>query len=218
MATHLSQSHRLLPPPVPSDPRTVAGEPAAGGRDSSRDCSWRRVQATLRALPRSRYASALVLADTHDLLVALLAQRCARLQMISHPAQLGSGEPGLREPGLRERGLCEPGRPATADTAGEYDLILIGGVLDALDRTARDRLADFVRARLYPGGHCLLVQPRAPGGIDGADAAAHSVACFIDASAPLRLMFAERRPGFRLDLLHQPAQPGQGVGAIPPAP
>lgn len=159
--------------------------------------------ATLAALPRARYASALEIGCSIGVLTQALAGRCARL------LGLDVAESALRQARERCGGLdhvrFEARQVPGQWPDGAFDLILLSEVVYYLDASDVARLAERVRASLPPGGDVVLVhwtgETHYP--LTGDEAAR----LFIEATGGfLHCVGQERTPTYRLDVLHRSAK------------
>ncbi|WP_288585962.1 SAM-dependent methyltransferase [uncultured Methylobacterium sp.] len=127
------------------DPWNFAGSPY------ERD----KYAATLAALPRERYASALEVGCSIGVLTAALAPRCDALTALDvAEAALAQARARCGErPGLRLMRARVPGEWPE----GRFDLILLSEVVYYLDAGDVARLAGRVRASLRPDGDVVLV-------------------------------------------------------------
>ncbi|MFT8243473.1 class I SAM-dependent DNA methyltransferase [Roseomonas sp. BN140053] len=158
--------------------------------------------ATLEALPRPRYASALEIGCSIGVLTAMLAPRCDRL------LSLDAAEAAVVQ--ARSRVTDFPG--AEVRTArvpeqwpqGRFDLILISEVLYYFGHDDLRRLAALTTEALQPGGDCVLVHwlpetdPAYP--LVGDEA----VNSFLQAAAGLQPVSDSRNDLYRLDVLRRP--------------
>ncbi|SEP38368.1 Nodulation protein S (NodS) [Methylobacterium sp. ap11] len=127
------------------DPWNFAGSPY------ERD----KYAATLAALPRERYASALEVGCSIGVLTAALAPRCDALTALD-VAEAALAQARARcgdRPGLRLMRARVPGEWPE----GRFDLILLSEVVYYLDAGDVARLAGRVRASLRPDGDVVLV-------------------------------------------------------------
>ncbi|BAQ48391.1 MULTISPECIES: SAM-dependent methyltransferase [Methylobacterium] len=127
------------------DPWNFAGSPY------ERD----KYAATLAALPRERYASALEVGCSIGVLTAALAPRCDALVALD-VAEAALAQARARcgdRPGLRLMRARVPGEWPE----GRFDLILLSEVVYYLDAGDVARLAGRVRASLRPDGDVVLV-------------------------------------------------------------
>ncbi|TGD98328.1 class I SAM-dependent DNA methyltransferase [Methylobacterium nonmethylotrophicum] len=111
--------------------------------------------ATLAALPRPRYASALEVGCSIGVLTAALGPRCDALLAldVAEGALAQARERGRALPGLRFLRAQVPGEWPD----GTFDLILLSEVVYYLDAGDVARLAGRVRTSLEPGGDVVLV-------------------------------------------------------------
>ncbi len=161
--------------------------------------------ATLEALPRPRYASALEVGCSIGVLTRRLAERCDALLAVD------VAEAALDQARTRCRDLAHV-RFARAQVpgawpAGGFDLILLSEVVYYLDAADVGRLAECLRDGLRSGGDVVLVhwtgETHYP--LTGDEAAK----ILIDRTAPfLTLVHQARTDEYRLDVLRQgPAEP-----------
>lgn len=154
--------------------------------------------ATLKALPRSRYASALEVGCSIGVLTEALAGRCDAL------VSLDLTERALAQARERCRNLPQV-RFELAQVPGQwpegtFDLILLSEVVYYLDADDIRRLVERVRGCLRPNGSVVLVHwtgdTHYP--LSGDDAAER----FIDGAQPsLRVQGQSRTDKYRLDVL-----------------
>lgn len=114
-----------------------------------------KYSATLDALPRPRYASALEVGCSIGVLTRALAPRCERLLAldVAEAALAQARERCADQPHIRfERGQVPRDWPA-----GRFDLILLSEVVYYLDAGDVSRLAARIRDGLAPGGDVVLV-------------------------------------------------------------
>jgi cyclopropane fatty-acyl-phospholipid synthase-like methyltransferase len=154
--------------------------------------------ATLDALPRARYASALEVGCSIGVLSETLAKRCDAL------VSLDLAERAL----TRARGRCrdlphvrfELAQVPSQWPEGSFDLILLSEVVYYLDADDVRRLAERVRGCLRPGGDVVLVhwtgETHYP--LTGDEAAERFIE---DAGAFLRVHQQTCTDKYRLDLL-----------------
>jgi SAM-dependent methyltransferase len=155
--------------------------------------------ATLTALPRSRYASALEVGCSIGVLTRDLAARCdALLAVDAAAAPLAAararcaGLPGL----IFDRAAVPGDWPE-----GRFDLILLSEVVYYLDLADVVRLAGRVGTALAPGGDVLLVHWTGPTDYPlSGDAAAEAFIAAAPFATVTRQVRAER---YRLDLLRR---------------
>lgn len=159
--------------------------------------------ATLAALPRERYGSALEVGCSIGVLTLALSARCDRLLSLdAAEAPLAAARARLDgRPGVTLRRARVP-EEWPAEAADGFDLIVLSEVLYYF---SRDDLADVAAravASLRPGGDAVLVHwlPEAPYPLGGDEA----VEGFLDAAgAALRPVLARREPLYRLDVLRR---------------
>ncbi len=111
--------------------------------------------ATLAALPKTRYRSALEVGCSIGVLTRELAARCDRLLAVDvSDAALAQARARTRDlPGVTIARLRVPDE----DPGGAYDLVLLSEVGYYWSPADLDRAADLVARRLEPGGHLVLV-------------------------------------------------------------
>lgn len=154
--------------------------------------------ATLRALPRARYARAVELGCSVGVLTERLADRCGRLLALD-ASNVALGRARQRCAGLGHVAFEQRVLPAEAPP-GPFDLAVmseVGYYLAPADlRALLDRLADAVE----PGGHLVLVhwtgETDYPQTADDVHRAAR-------AHAGWRGFWSERAERYRLDLLER---------------
>ncbi|BAU92802.1 S-adenosyl-L-methionine-dependent methyltransferase [Methylorubrum populi] len=163
-----------------------------------------KYDATLRALPRARYARALEVGCSIGVFTRALAPRCGVLIALDIAgAALDAAQARCADcPQVRfVRGAVPEVWPE-----GRFDLIVLGEMLYFLSPADLARLVARVEASLAPGGDCLLVHWL--GETDyplSGDAAAEG---FIAGTAPFcRLLPGARTDAYRLDVLRR-ADPG----------
>ena len=163
--------------------------------------------ATLEALPRARYASALEVGCSIGVLTRVLAERCDAL------LGLDLAERALAEARARCGGLphirLERAQVPGQWPEGSFDLILLSEVVYFLDSADVERLAARVRGCLRSGGDVVLVhwtgETHYP--LSGDEATER----FIAAARPiLRPVHATRTDAYRLDILASVEGPGAG--------
>ncbi|GJE36787.1 class I SAM-dependent DNA methyltransferase [Methylobacterium persicinum] len=157
-----------------------------------------KYQASLEALPRARYASALEVGCSIGVLTEALAQRCDAVFSVD------LAERALDRARKRCRSLPHVrfalARVPDQWPEGTFDLILLSEVVYYLDAADVGRLVARVRGSLRPGGAVLLVhwtgETHYP--LTGDEAAE----CFIGgADAFLRVHGHTRTDKYRLDVL-----------------
>ncbi len=153
--------------------------------------------ATLAALPRAHYTSALEVGCSIGVLTAALAPRCTAL-LATDVAEAALEKARARNAGHPHVRFACHRFPDPLPRAG-FDLVLLSEVLYYLDRPALVTAAEQVRALVVPGAHVLLVHWLGPTpdypltGDEAADA-------FITTLAvpPIR---QQRAAEYRIDLL-----------------
>ncbi|WP_159994138.1 class I SAM-dependent methyltransferase [Roseomonas sp. 18066] len=164
--------------------------------------------ATLAALPRPRYASALEIGCSIGVLTRMLAPRCDRLLAIdSANRALATARRHCGEaPGL----VFERREVPRQWPAGRFDLILLSEVIYYWDADDLAQVAAHCRRAVKPGGEVLMVHWT--GTTDyplSGDAAAEA---FIAATAPaLTVVWQSRAERYRMDLLRQGDLPPPGA-------
>ncbi|AWN46761.1 methyltransferase type 12 [Methylobacterium terrae] len=145
--------HTTSLPPGYFDERYAADPDPWNFADSPYERS--KYAATLAALPRAHYASALEVGCSIGVLTAALAERCdALLALDVAEAALDQARARCRDrPGVRLLRAQVPGEWPE----GTFDLILLSEVVYYLDTGDVAALADRVRASLAPGGDVVLV-------------------------------------------------------------
>ena len=163
-----------------------------------------KYDATLRALPRARYANALEVGCSIGVFTRMLAPRCGALTALDiAEAALEAARARCADvPQVRfVRGAVPEVWPE-----GRFDLIVFGEMLYFLSPADLARLVARVEASLSPGGDCLLVHWL--GETDyplSGDAAAES---FIAGMAPFcRVLPGLRTEAYRLDGLRRADRP-----------
>ena len=152
--------------------------------------------ATLNALPRSRFESALEVGCSIGVLTRLLAARCASLLAVD-VAEAALGQARRRCADLSQVRFERMQVPEEFP-ARSFDLIILSEVLYYLAPEAVDRLAATVRACLAPGGCVVLVHYTQPTNYPlSGDAASDR---FI-AQSGLPVTRQSRQLQYRLDLL-----------------
>ena len=114
-----------------------------------------KYQATLEALPRPHYASALEIGCSIGVLTRMLAGRCdALLSLDVAQAALAQAIERCAEIAHVRFDLMQVPRQWPI---GRFDLILLSEVVYYLDRTDVDRLASRVQSSVTPGGDIVMV-------------------------------------------------------------
>ncbi|AWI90501.1 methyltransferase type 12 [Methylobacterium sp. DM1] len=159
-----------------------------------------KYDATLRALPRTRYENALEVGCSIGVFTRALAPRCGALTALDvAQAALDAAQTRCAEyPQVRfVRGAVPEVWPE-----GRFDLIVFGEMLYFLSPADLARLVARVEASLEPGGDCVLVHWL--GETDyplSGDAAAEG---FITGTAPFcRVLPGLRTEAYRLDVLRR---------------
>ncbi len=159
-----------------------------------------KYQATLNALPRTRYDRALDVGCSIGVLTRMLAVRCDDLLAIE------AAEAALAEARRRNAGLPQvrfaPLFVPTEWPAGRFDLVLISEVLDYLDDGDLSGLAARLMGSLVAGGDLVLVHwvgKKGPvsRGDENTDRLARALG---DAVEPLQ---AARNSDYRLDVFRR---------------
>lgn len=154
--------------------------------------------ATLRALPRSRYADVLEVGCSIGVLTRLLAPRCDRLLALDGSAR------ALRDArrhcaGLRQIDFQRREVPRQWPR-GRFDLILLSEILYYLDSDDLVRTANLALQALRPGGEVLLVHWT--GTTDYPLSGDEAAEGFMRATGPaLMPLLQTRAEQYRLDLL-----------------
>ncbi|CAO4172312.1 class I SAM-dependent methyltransferase [Methylorubrum aminovorans] len=163
-----------------------------------------KYDATLRALPRTRYENALEVGCSIGVFTRALAPRCGALTALDvAQAALDAAQTRCAEyPQVRfVRGAVPEVWPE-----GRFDLIVFGEMLYFLSPADLARLVARVEASLEPGGDCVLVHWL--GETDyplSGDAAAEG---FITGTAPFcRVLPGLRTEAYRLDVLRRADRP-----------
>ncbi|CAO4145106.1 class I SAM-dependent DNA methyltransferase [Methylorubrum aminovorans] len=163
-----------------------------------------KYDATLRALPRTRYKNALEVGCSIGVFTRALAPRCGALTALDvAQAALDAAQTRCAEyPQVRfVRGAVPEVWPE-----GRFDLIVFGEMLYFLSPADLARLVARVEASLEPGGDCVLVHWL--GETDyplSGDAAAEG---FITGTAPFcRVLPGLRTEAYRLDVLRRADRP-----------
>ncbi len=156
-----------------------------------------KYDATLGALPRPRYASALEIGCSIGVLTERLAARCGRLLALDGAAR------ALEHARARCRALGhvrfqERTVPASFPD-GLFDLVLLSEVGYYLSPPDLNRLRERLVQHLGPGGHLVLVHWLAP--VPGCALTGDEVHASFLADARFRPLAAHRQPQYRLDVL-----------------
>ena len=167
-------------------------------RFAQSDYEREKYAATLAALPRARYASALEVGCSIGVLTRQLAGRCDAL--LSLDVAEAALERARERCSDRDHVRFERRRVPADWPEGSFDLILLSEVVYYLDRDDVRRLAARVDAAASPGCDILLVhwlgETHYP--LSGDEAAS----IFIEASAA-DLVEGHREKDYRLDILRQ---------------
>ncbi len=153
--------------------------------------------ATLAALPRPRYASAVEVGCSIGVLTARLAARCDAL-LATDVAQAALDSAAARCAGLAVT-FARSTLPLTPP-AGQFELILLSEVLYYFTAPDVDRVAAAARGMAVPGADIVLVHwlgPTPDYPLTGEDA----VAAFLTAADWATVTRQERTPQYRLDVL-----------------
>ncbi len=158
-----------------------------------------KYDATLGALPRARYRSALEVGCSVGVLTERLAARCERLLALD----------GAAQPLERARARCrrlthvrlEEGSVPASFPAGRFDLVVLSEVGYYLSPAALDRLREHLARGLELGGHLVLVHWLAP--VPGCALTGDEVHAAFLGDARFRPRAARREAAYRLDLLER---------------
>lgn len=155
--------------------------------------------ATVRALPRARYASGLDVGCSIGVLTAALADRCDALLGIEPvEAALAQARTHLADrPTVGFARLFVP----REWPEGRFDLIVISEVLDYLGEGDLAALATRLRGALEPGGDLVLVHW--VGKKKGHGTAEASDALIAELAGSLAVTRSERNADYRLDVLRR---------------
>lgn len=152
--------------------------------------------ATLSALPRERYTSALEIGCSIGVLTRQLAGRCDAL--LSLDVAAAALEQARERCADLQHARFEQRRVPAEWPLGRFDLILLSEVVYYLDRDDVRRLAVRANAAAVPGADILLVhwlgETHYP--LSGDEAAD----CFMEASTAQHVS-SRREPDYRLDIL-----------------
>jgi len=156
--------------------------------------------ATLAALPRPRYGSALEIGCSIGVLTRMLAPRCDRLVALDGSARAITAArrhcADLPQVELLRREVPRQW------PRGQHDLILLSEILYYWDEVDLARVAALALRSLRPGGEVLLVHWT--GTADHPLSGDAAVEGFITATAPgLRMVTQARTDRYRLDLLRR---------------
>lgn len=155
-----------------------------------------KYDATLRALPRPRFADAFEVGCSIGMLTRRLAARCDRLLSVDvADAALAQAREACA--GLAHVRFVQMRVPAEWPEGG-FDLIVLSEVLYYLSEEDVRRTARQTASALRPAGTALLVHWTGP--TDYPLTADQAVQAFVDESC-LRPSTASRTPEYRLDLL-----------------
>lgn len=155
--------------------------------------------ATLDALPKPRYASALEIGCSIGVFTKALAPRCEALVSVD------TAEKALEQARERCRELPQAEfqrRHVPAEwPEGRFDLILVSEVLYFLDADDIARLAGRIRESLIPGGDLALVHWTGPTYYPQTGDGASEMLIAVLADGPLRIAHQGRTERYRLDVL-----------------
>lgn len=169
----------------------------------SSDYERGKYAATLAALPRARYRSALEVGCSIGVLTEQLAPRCDRLLGIDvAEAALAKARQRLADaPHVRFAARAFPAELQDDVFLGRFDLILLSEVLYYLDTAALVRAARVTRALAAGGAHVHMVHwlgPTPDYPLSGQEAAE----IFIAALRPVApIVLQVRTPDYRIDVL-----------------
>lgn len=158
-----------------------------------------KYQATLDALPRSRYANALEIGCSIGVFTAMLAPRCNRLLAID-ASRLAIGRARTRCAGLANVEL-RVGRIPESFPDEAFDLIVLSEVGYYWSLGDLEVVRDQITHRLMPGGHLILVHWTPD--IDDAPLDADTVHDLFLSSPGLEGVTGLREETYRLDVLEQ---------------
>lgn len=159
--------------------------------------------ATLAALPRERYTSAVEIGCSIGVLTERLAARCNRLLGID-VAQAALDAAAKRCAGLPHVEFALSELPATPPP-GSFDLIMLSEILYYFDRDGVTQMAAAVAGLADLGADVMLVHwlgPTPDYPLDGETA----VAAFLNAASAIgaTVLNQQRTPEYRLDVLRFP--------------
>ncbi|WP_255601900.1 SAM-dependent methyltransferase [Glacieibacterium megasporae] len=165
-----------------------------------------KYSATLAALPRERYASAVEIGCSIGVLTERLAARCDHLLGLD-VAQAALDAAAKRCAALPHVEFALSGRPATPPT-GTFDLIMLSEIIYYFDRDGVAAMARAVAGMARPGADVMLIHwlgPTPDYPLDGETA----VTAFLDAATAgargATMVAQDRTPEYRLDVLRFPA-------------
>lgn len=163
-----------------------------------------KYRATLAALERRRYETALEIGCSIGVLTARLAQRCESLLAVdvSSRALERARERCCHFPGVRFERMVVPGQYP----AGSFDLVVVSEVGYYWSREDLLQARELIVAGLVHGGHLLLVHWTPP--IDDAPLTGDTVHDVFAADGELEQRVNRREATYRLDLFERRA-PGR---------
>lgn len=168
-------------------------------RFATSDYEAAKYAATVEALPRPRYHSALEIGCSIGVLTRLLAARCDALLAVDVAERaLAQARARTRElPHVRLARLRLP----DDDPGGRYDLVMLSEVAYYWSPADLDRAVTLLARRLDPGGHLVLVHwtPFVPDYPMTGDAV-HDAVCARSEFTPVR---SARAVTYRLDVLER---------------
>ncbi|MGU3390697.1 SAM-dependent methyltransferase [Sphingomonas sp. M1A8_2b] len=156
-----------------------------------------KYEATLAALPRDRFVTALEVGCANGVLTTRLAERCDALLAVdvSDTALAAASARCADQPNVR----VERRRLPAEAPGGAFDLVLLSEVVYYWDSADIVGLADYLRTAIVSGGHVLLVHwigetdyPKS-----GDDAVVELRSALGDAAHVVR---SDRHEAYRLDL------------------
>lgn len=160
-----------------------------------------KYQATLAALPRTRYARAFEIGCSIGVLSSMLAQRCDRLLSVdASELPLKQARERLAAfPQVTVRQMSIPGQFPTE----QFDLILMSEVGYYLTIDDLKRTQQLIINQLLPGGHVLLVHwtpfvPDYP--LTGDQVHDSFLSLTVGDQPPLQHLLGQRAEQYRLDL------------------
>ncbi|AWN40665.1 SAM-dependent methyltransferase [Methylobacterium durans] len=169
-------------------------------RFATSDYERDKYAATLAALPRPRYASALEIGCSIGVLTRSLGERCEALLAVDvAPSALEAARAACAGQPHIHVARC---RVPDEWPDGTFDLILLSEVVYYLDRADLAALVERVRAALAPGGDLLLVHwtGETDYPLTGDEAAESVIRC---SAGFARVQHQERAERYRLDLLRR---------------